>query len=408
MKTNITKMRFRALPVAVIMICLLFAVGVSAAVYSYIYEYNFKSVDTTIAIEYELEINKDEKIGWVGEVAGDGNSLHITYSQLELTNPDDSTWEEEMIIIEGAGGTRKFLTNAGFSMQFFSNGVLRSFWSAKLIDSDASAVYKDYSQDTIEIVDVAFEVENDRIINIYTSFYELDVEDKLNQPFSEMQKTFYIPYKRNIEGSINATVTFPPHYFLDMGEGNQVFMDINSIVQPIDQPAPNPAFVNDEKQEETFLVYGSYKTQELSRDENYKTMEMYVYDDNDKLSRKITFELPVEWLYGGSVFTNGEDYQYTLKVDMWDVKSATRESVFDEHIKRIEEKDILDDGIYSTENYEIFYCKLYFSEGDAASIRLYYLYANGERFCMSSYVFDEDKPEYDDIFMRIAESVKFQ
>jgi len=211
METNITKRRLRILPVAAVAIFLLLAAGVSAAVYLNIFEYKFKSVDTTIIVEYELEISEDEKTGWVGEVAGGGNTLRITYSQLDITNPDDITWEEEMILIEGAGGSRKFLTNAGFQMQFYSDAVHRSFWSAKLIDPETSAVYKDYSQDAIEVVDVVFEVENDSIINIYTSFYELNVEDNINQPFSEMQKTFHIPYKRNIAGSIKALRAFPPH-----------------------------------------------------------------------------------------------------------------------------------------------------------------------------------------------------
>lgn len=154
--------------------------------------------------------------------------------------------------------------------------------------------------------------------------------------------------------------------------------------------------------------HSSYDTRELSRDENYKIIEMYVYDDNSKITRRITFELPIDWhVDDSSVFFDNE---YKSKVDMWNIISTTREDVLNEldnQVETGESYNIVDKTIYSTENYEIIYYKLK-GEGDANIIYSYYLYANGERFHMSSYVFDEDKSEYNDNFKRIAESVKFQ
>jgi len=150
----------------------------------------------------------------------------------------------------------------------------------------------------------------------------------------------------------------------------------------------------------------SYNVKELSRDGDYKIMEMYVYGNEEKLSRKITFELPAEWRAEGSVFTNDEDWIYTMKVDMWGIKNSTMENVLDEYNERDEWINVIYENIYSVENRKIFHYKCY---GEAAIfINVYYIYLNGERFCMSSYVFHEAKPEYDDIFKRIVESVKFQ
>lgn len=152
----------------------------------------------------------------------------------------------------------------------------------------------------------------------------------------------------------------------------------------------------------------SYETKELSRDENYKRMEMYVKFDTKSYGRRITFEIPADWHVIGSVFANGESFQYTLKVDMWDVVSATRDDVLIEYNERDEIGGIISENIYSTETYEIFQYKFTDTEGEAHCISAYYLYANGERFHLTSYVFTEDKPEYDEIFKRIVESVRFQ
>ena len=102
-----------------------------------------------------------------------------------------------------------------------------------------------------------------------------------------------------------------------------------------------------------------------------------------------------------------------MKVDMWYVKSATREDVLSEYNTTMaEDENIIEKNIYSTENYEIFYYKYIGVSDDEVGvevgIRTYYLYADGKRFALSGYVFGEDKAEYDAIFNRIAESVKFQ
>ena len=147
-------------------------------------------------------------------------------------------------------------------------------------------------------------------------------------------------------------------------------------------------------------------------------MEMYVYDDNDNLSRRITFELPVEWYGDSSTFhidkDGDKDRDDIFKLSVWmvNVKNATREDVLEEYNLIAmtgnygEPLEILNENIYSTENYEVFYYKSKGTEA-ATNIYFYYLYANGERFCLFGYVFDKDKPEYDEIFKRIAESVRF-
>jgi len=163
-----------------------------------------------------------------------------------------------------------------------------------------------------------------------------------------------------------------------------------------------------------------YNTREIIRVGNYKLIEMYVYDNDVKISRRITFELPAEWYIDGSSVVglrneeNIDDYSYSkpyykLKVDMWNIINSTRENALNEFNDKENADgnlDIIDEKIYSTVNYEIFYYK--FLGNEASDICCYYLYSNGERFSMTGYVFDKDKPEYDNIFRRIAESVKFQ
>ena len=128
--------------------------------------------------------------------------------------------------------------------------------------------------------------------------------------------------------------------------------------------------------------------------------------------------MPVKWDGDSSVIDNNENdyhpnWEYTMKVDMWDVLSATRESILNGHKNKMEDEEIdylevIDKKIYLTENYEVFYYKfLNTFEGVCISYN-YYLYANGERFLLSGFNFLEDKPEYDAIFKRIAESVRFQ
>lgn len=165
----------------------------------------------------------------------------------------------------------------------------------------------------------------------------------------------------------------------------------------------------DEQSNKSSAIHSSFDAKELSRDGDYKLMEMYVYDDNVELSRRITFELPIEWHSDSSSVVGlpkGNDiYPYILKVDMWNVKSATKGSVLNEYNNKVEAHDVIAEDIYSTENHEIFYYKF---NGDGTVIYVYFLYTNGERFEMSCYNFGEDSPKNDIIFKRIVESVKFQ
>ena len=159
--------------------------------------------------------------------------------------------------------------------------------------------------------------------------------------------------------------------------------------------------------------YSPFRAKEINRDGDYKKMEMYVYDDDEETSRRITFEVPVEWNGEYSVISIvDENDRLIMKVDMWSVNSAKRENVLIEYNDRYSEMDeveleTIDENIYSTEKYEIFYYKVNYG-GDPNCIFNYYLYANGERFHLTGYLYVEDKPENDEIFKRIAESVTFQ
>jgi len=156
-----------------------------------------------------------------------------------------------------------------------------------------------------------------------------------------------------------------------------------------------------------------FKVKEISRDSSHKKMEMFTWENNWEITRKIVFELPVEWEGTSSVFAATPE-PYSMKVDMWQVASTTREGVLDEFnsrgiiIKEDEFDEIISENIYFTEHYEVFHRK-YLSHWEfTCIIHTYILYANEESFTLAGYVFVEDLPEYDDIFKRIAESVIFQ
>jgi hypothetical protein len=153
------------------------------------------------------------------------------------------------------------------------------------------------------------------------------------------------------------------------------------------------------------------RTRELSLDGNYKLIETYVYGGDGTISRRVTFELPVDWHASGSVFSNGEDWQYTLKVDFWNIVSASREDVLAELAAGDElawNEVIIDEIIYQTENYEVFRHKWTADNSEATYYISYYLHADGERFALSAYLFGQENPEDDAIFTRIVESVRFQ
>jgi len=163
-----------------------------------------------------------------------------------------------------------------------------------------------------------------------------------------------------------------------------------------------------------------HSTKEIYRDGDYKTMEMYIANDGcfDSLTRKITFEIPVDWEAWDSVFeTSNDEYFYVMKVDMRTLESTTRENLLHEFENRSDDDwndsyERVDENIFSTEYYEIFYFKEMLKDRgiyiDASTSFYYYaLYANGERFYFHGFVFGEDRPENDGVFKRIAESVRF-
>jgi len=172
----------------------------------------------------------------------------------------------------------------------------------------------------------------------------------------------------------------------------------------------------------------SHRTREIHRDGDYKTMEMYVNEDGyfSSFTRRITFEVPVEWEGTTQVLRYSEDDSFfetgfsdgelfVMKVDMWTIESATREKLLNAFENRAGDDlyERVDENIYLTEHYEIFYYKEMLKDRgvyiDASTSFYYYaLYANGERFLLFGYVFGEDRPENDGIFRRIVESIRFQ
>lgn len=146
-------------------------------------------------------------------------------------------------------------------------------------------------------------------------------------------------------------------------------------------------------------------------------MEMYVRGNEENISRRITFEVPVAWNGDGSVMGITDENNVTImKVEMLAAGSATRESVFSDYDQNIASLtasgvEVADRGDYTTERYEVFYFKFQGIDQESslqASVYIYYLYANEECFAFGGHVFIEDGPEYDAIFKRIAESVRFQ
>ena len=227
--------RFVKLSPAVIAACLILFVGVVGVSATVAYQYFFKSIDIPFACEFDVSIQKSEKVGWIGEVAGKGNMLHITYSQLDIMNDDGHMSGEEMILIDGEGGSRRFLSAAATTPAVYNRkGLLgwqegdepeRVFWSAKLIDFDSSSFGKDYDQDTIEVAYLFFDVKNDEIINVYTRFSELDARDR-PKPFAEMKETFHMPYRINQAQTINFTGTFPAQEFIGQLNINDLLAEL--------------------------------------------------------------------------------------------------------------------------------------------------------------------------------------
>ena len=153
-----------------------------------------------------------------------------------------------------------------------------------------------------------------------------------------------------------------------------------------------------------------YKTREISRNGNYKTMEMYVYKDQKPYAGRITFEVPIGWDGTSSVIGSmNENDKNIVKVDMLHVQSGTREDALNSYNGPDPEGEVgrIGEAIYSTENYEVFFAKKGPIEASICSY-YYYLYADGEYFSLCGWVFIKDKPEYDAVFKRIAESVRFQ
>ena len=154
---------------------------------------------------------------------------------------------------------------------------------------------------------------------------------------------------------------------------------------------------------------------EVSRSGNFKTFELYVNEyskesyetiTGNTFTRRITFEIPVEWDdIGTTVFgIQDADFYNIFKVDMWHIIRASREDIINNHRDyRSIDNEIVESTTYSTDKYEVFYYK---SLGEVSVNHTYYLFANGEYFVLSGYDFTDSNNTA--MFKRIAESVIFQ
>ena len=159
------------------------------------------------------------------------------------------------------------------------------------------------------------------------------------------------------------------------------------------------------------IIETTEEDKDKDNDSGYKIIETYVNDGNGQLSRKITFELPVEWNGDSNVYGIANENGFMMKLDIVDINTMLREDVLSEYNINMENEfviEVLEKDIYMTENYEIFHYKYINGYEHASLIHVYYLYSNGERFRFAGYIFRENNPEYDEIFKRIAESVRFQ
>ena len=199
------------------------------------------------------------------------------------------------------------------------------------------------------------------------------------------------------------------------GEAESLVQESSADETQVLSVPPEPTLPTNIVPESSQEYISPYGTRELSRDGGYKLMEMNVYyvsGDDWEISRRITFEVPVEWEGGSSVIAIvDEDYMNIMKVDMVAITSTTRDDVLDAHnndADEFSERETFDKYIYTTENFEIFYHKYRSIGWPANAVYRFMLYANGESFYLTGYVFVDNIPEHDAIFKRIAESVTFQ
>jgi len=133
--------------------------------------YEFDKIIVKFCFEYHVSISDDEKSGWIGDIAGDSDSLYIMFSEAELYNQNYTHPNGVYIIlIKGKYGERTFLANGS---QVTDNQSVRiQLWSG--ITMDGLDVVKDYSE-PLEIAYIEFYFSPDRVVSaVFNSFFAGD------------------------------------------------------------------------------------------------------------------------------------------------------------------------------------------------------------------------------------------
>ena len=105
--------------------------------------YEFDRIVVKFSFEYYVSVSESEKSGWIAEIAGDSDYIHILFSQAELYNQDSSNPNGvDIVRIRGEYGERTFLSN-GWSITD-TQTIKIQLWSG--ITMDGFDVVKDYSE----------------------------------------------------------------------------------------------------------------------------------------------------------------------------------------------------------------------------------------------------------------------
>jgi len=142
-----------------------------ATAHADVIRYEFDRIIVTFSLEYYVSVEESEKSGWIADVVGDSDSLHILFTQAELYNQDSANPNGVYIIrIKGKYGERTFLCN-GWSITE-NQTVKAQLWSG--ITLDGLDVVKDYSE-PLEVAYVEFIFSPEKAVSgIRTSFFAED------------------------------------------------------------------------------------------------------------------------------------------------------------------------------------------------------------------------------------------
>jgi len=135
--------------------------------------YVYDRIIVSFSFEYSISINEGEKSGWIAEIMGDSDSLHILFSEAELYG-QDSVYPNgvKIIRIKGECGERTFLTN-GMTLTDIQT-VRLQLWSG--ITMDGLDVVKDYSK-PLEAAYLEFYFSSEKVVSgVGTSFFIEDID----------------------------------------------------------------------------------------------------------------------------------------------------------------------------------------------------------------------------------------